>query len=796
MNLSYNWLKEYIDFNLTPDELKEKLTFSGLEVEQITSKGTDLAKLKVAQIIGKAKHPNADKLSICKVNDGSSIKQVICGAPNCKKNQKVAFAPIGTKISNHKIKEVKLRGKKSFGMICSEKEIGLSNDHSGIMELDSDAEIGQSLAHFLDLPDTIYELEVTPNRPDWLGVIGIARDLSALINKKLHLPDYNFKTADKNIKSELSLINEAPEDCIRYTALLIKNVKVKESPQWLKNRLISIGLRPINNIVDITNYVMMEYGHPLHAFDYDKIKDKTIIVRKAKTKEQISALDDKTYSLNCSDLVIADAEKPIALAGIIGSNNSHITMKTQNIVLEAACFKYSTIRKTTNRLKLITDSSYRFERDLSAKTTNIISQRAAALISQIATGTIMSGKLDSFPDAAEDTEVKLRVTRVKKILNIHISKKKIINYLKPLGLSLIRNTDDELTFLIPHFRKDLTREIDLIEEIIRLHGYNNVPSNLQISHIMDKKSFYLRRKIKDILVSYGFNEVINWSFGDLKDLDKLALNPNHRKRKIVKIKNPLGKDSAILRTFILPDLLNNCRYNLNREIRNQKLFELHKIFFKSEHKLPAEEYEICGILTGQQNPLHWQDKDNKIDFFYLKGIIEDILKQNDLKNYQFIESNAKYLQKGLSADIIKNGKMIGSIGKLNQRCLQEFEIETPIYTFYLNLSVLIKLSPQITPQYKPISKYPAIYRDLSFIISKEIKFSHIVSTIKEIKPSLIKQVKLFDVYTGKKIDNNKRSLSFNIVFHSEHKTLTDNKINKLMNQIIDKLQEKYKIKMR
>jgi len=416
MKISYNWLKEYLDFDLSAEELQDKLTFAGIEVEAVIRLGEELKQIKIAKILKREKHPAADKLSVCKVDDGEGIKQVVCGAPNCDANQFVAFAPVGAQVGEFKIKKAKLRGVESFGMICSEQELGISDNHDGIMVLPQNAPLGKDLASFLHLEDTVYDVEITPNRPDLLGMIGVARDLSALLNLQLKLPEISISENEEKIEDTLKLENKIPKLCTRYTARVIKNLKIAESPDWLKKKLISVGLRPINNVVDVTNFVMMEFGHPLHAFDLNKLQANTIIVRNAENGEKLPALDENTYSLREHDIVIADVSKPIALAGIIGATNSHITSETTDIVIEAANFLYSSIRKTSGRLKISTDSSYRFERNMSDETTEIAGKRAAQLILEIAGGKLLRGKLDSYPQPVSENIVMLRPERVRKVL--------------------------------------------------------------------------------------------------------------------------------------------------------------------------------------------------------------------------------------------------------------------------------------------------------------------------------------------------------------------------------------------
>ncbi|MCK4654735.1 MAG: phenylalanine--tRNA ligase subunit beta [Candidatus Cloacimonetes bacterium] len=796
MNVSYKWLKKYVDFDLSPEELQVKITFAGIEVEAIEKLGEELNQVKVAKIIDKKKHPGSDHLSICHVDDGDVVKQVICGAPNCAVGQKIAFTPVGSRLGEFKIKKVKLRGEESYGMICSEKELGISDKHEGIMVLPDDAPIGQNLGSYLNLDDTSFELEITPNRPDLLGVYGVARDISAILNLPLKTPEVIIKECDEKIENNLILQNDAPDLCPRYTARMIKGITIKESPAWLKQCLISIGLRPINNVVDITNFVMMEFGHPLHAFDYNKIDGKKIIVRRAEKDEKFPALDEETYQLNENDLVIADAEKPIALAGIIGGENSHITEETSDIVIEAANFLYSSIRKTAGKLKITTDSSYRFERNIADETADLVSRRACQLILELAGGTLLKGKLDSYPNPTGKRLVSLRPSRVKSLLTINISNEKIKEYLKLLGLSFKGEEKDNLTFEMPSFRKDLEREIDLIEEIMRLHGYNNVKTFLKPQNIMDKKIFSAHRMVKNILVSYGFSEVINWNFGDPADLDKFEISEDDERRNNARLKNPLGTSFSIMRSMLIPDLFKNTLFNINHGQKNIKIFEQAKVYTRKNEKLATEKLHLSALMTGFLNPVYWGDNQRQINFFDLKGVVEEILDNLGLKNYDFKKSGEPFYQPGLATDVIYKKQIVGSLGKVDPKVTIKYDLEQPIFVIDIKLDDIFHLHKMETPVFKVIPKFPFILRDLSFIISKQHNYDDIISTIKGVNPGNIKKVVLFDEFTDKNIKKEFRSLTFSLVFSSDTKTLTDDYINNILQNVIKKLDSKYSIEMR
>lgn len=796
MKISYNWLKRFIDLKLSPEELKDKMTFGGIEVEAIEELGGDLKQIKIAQVVKTSKHPNADKLTICQVDDGTEIKQVICGAPNCEDGIKVAYAEIGTQIQDFKIKKANLRGETSFGMLCSEQELGISGDHDGIMILPKDAPIGKDLASYLGIEDTCYDVEITPNRPDLLGMIGIARDISALLKLPLNLPESKLNESNESIEDHLFLENKVPELCTRYTARIIKNVKIKESPDWLKKQLISIGLRPINNVVDITNYVMMEYGHPLHAFDYSLINGKKIIVRRAKKNEEFPALDEVTYKLKIDDIVIADEERAIALAGVIGGENSHITPKTKDIVIEAANFLYSSIRKTAGRMKISTDSSYRFERDITDENAELASQRACELILEIAGGELLKGMLDSFPFPKKLRIVAIRPSRVKKILSIDIPSQRIIEYLSALGLNFLNEFEDKLDFEIPYYRKDLTREIDLIEEVIRLNGYNNVPTFLKSQNIMNKPVFYARRKVKDTLVNYGFSEVINWNFGDPNNLDKFNIKKEDVRRNFAELKNPLGESFSIMRSMLLPSLLENALFNINHGQKNIRIFELKKVFTRKDEKLATEKLHLSGLLSGELDPAYWKSSTQQIDFHDVKGIIEDIMAELKVKNDDFQISDEPFYQPGMGASIISDEKIIASFGKIDPKVAAKFEIDIPLFAFDVDLDAIFAMNLFHDQIFENIPKYPPVLRDISIVISKEHKFVDIIDTIQKVGKSNISKVALFDEFAGKNINDGFHSLTFNLVFSSDTKTLTDEYINNILKKVIRALKNSYNAEMR
>lgn len=865
MKISYQWLKEYLPLEVSPEELVQKLTFSGIEVESVERTGEMLRQITTAVIRSCENHPDSDHLHVCRVDDGTGdIKQVVCGAPNCREGLAVAFAPVGTDMDGFTIKKARIRGVTSLGMICSERELGVSDNHEGILELPMDTQPGQDLASYLDRDDMIYDVEITPNRPDLLGMIGIARDLSALLDIPLRLPDptsepklidireadaatlakvpgigprlaerielhaqvegfhylselkaiegigeqkfqalrpyfASFGEASPDVPQTgdcLQLLNLEPERCPRYTAQLIRGVTVKASPKWLQDRLRSAGMRPINNIVDITNFVMLEFGHPLHAFDFAHVKDGTIVVRCAEDGEKIHALDDETYELTSDDLVIADAEHPIAIAGVIGGQNSHITNETTDIVLEAANFLYASVRRTSGRHKIFTDSCYRFERGMSDENAVVAGERAAAMILEIAGGTLCEGMLDSWENPQPPRKVHLRPSRVRSFLDIDISSDRMVSMLQSLGLIPVSREEDDLVFSIPHFRSDLTREIDLIEEIIRLYGYNNVPVRTRIPEIMDWTSISLRRRIEDILVQRGFFQIVTWPFGDPEDWDLLRLPQDDPRRKAPVIANPVGVRFSVMQSILLPNLLKVARHNINHGWSNLKLFQLNRTYHRDREKLATETPHICGLVSGEFLPLWWKLKSEDTGFFDIKGIAEDLLMQSCGDPGKFVISEEPYWQEGQGADILLDGTVCGTAGKVDPRVAASFGINEDVFAFDFDLDGIMNFHGNRQVMYTEIPQSQNVVRDLSIIVERNHPVDAIIETIQKTNSKLIRRIELFDQFTGTSIPENHRSLAFTITLNAGKGTLTDKKINRLMERVVTTLEKDFHIQLR
>lgn len=799
MKISLNWLKQYIDLNdLTTKDIVDKLTMSGLEVEDVVDENELYKNFIVAEVKSVSKHPNADKLSVCEVFDGKDTLQVICGAPNVAAGQKVVFAPIGTLIpnGNFQIKKAKIRGVESNGMICAEDELLLSEDHSGIMVLDSVLQAGKPITEALNLNDVIFEIAVTPNRPDALSHVGVARDLSAIFNRELHLPEIDLKESKIKANEIASVEIIDQKNCPRYSAKVVLNVQIKESPEWLKNRLAKIGLRPINNVVDVTNFILHELGQPLHAFDLDLLEGKKIIVKSTEQEKEFVTLDSKVRKLPQNTLMICDAKREVAIAGIMGGENSEINPSTKNILIESAYFNPSSIRRTSKALQLSTDSSYRFERGTDPSITKYAAERAAQLISELAGGEVAEGIIDVYPKIIERKEITLRYSRVTKILGYEISKEKIHQILSRLGLALKDLDENSLLVSVPTFRPDIEREIDLIEEIARINGYDNIPLvpkiNITLEQKVDQQKF--EDDVRNIISSFGFYEMINnpleseWEAG-------LTGNP-------IFLANPQSAEMSCLRTSLFAGGLNSVKRNLNYGIRNMMLFEIGNVFEKkSDSPINtfddiSEKQNLILILSGKEEEKSWYSDEKYFDFYSLKGFVNSFTQKISLDNlltdlYYSSENEiySYYFTKNF------NNQLVGVGGKIKKDVLSKFDINQDVFVFEFDLSALKKITPELKKYIEPL-KFPKIIRDFAFRFDKSVQYLDVKNFILERASKLLKKVELFDIFESETLGSNKKSMAFTLEYFDESRTLTEDEVEKDFNYLISEISKKFNAKLR
>lgn len=788
MKISLNWLKDYVDLEgIASSEIIDKLTISGLEVEEVEEKGSEFDNIVVGYVKEKKKHPNADKLSVCIVSTGTEEFNVVCGAPNVEAGQKVAFAKIGAVIpeGGFKITKAKLRGEVSMGMICSERELGLSDNHQGILVLDGNLQPGTPLKEALGLDDTVIEVAITPNRPDALSHIGVARDLAAIFNREVRLPEVSITEASEKVEKYASVEIQDTENCPRYTARVIRNVSVKESPAWLKKKLTSVGLRPINNIVDITNFILHELGQPLHAFDLDRLEGQKIVVRRASDGETFTTLDSKERKLTSNDLMICDAEKPVAIAGVMGGENSEVTGETKNILLESAYFNPSSIRKTAKSLILSTDASYRFERGTDPNITPYAADRAMQLMAELGGGEILSGTIDAYPVRIEPKKVTLRFSQIERILGYSVPENDVKDILINLGLKAVSAGREEMTFEVPTFRPDIEREIDLIEEIARINGYDKIPTVEKISITLGGKtdSLAFNDTLRDAATGLGFYEIISNSLQS-KEISALTGSP-------VEMLNPLSFDMAALRTSLLPGALYAVNKNLNVGERNLKLFETGHVFNKlSEDEIRSfkDFSEIPGMMftiTGKAETVNWYSKERAFDIYDLKGFVNSFLEKICLDNvladsYNLVENkNYEFTFEKKYKD-----QVVGRGGLVRKDILRKFDIAQEVYCFEFNLSALAEI-PVPQKRFKGLLRFPKVLRDCAFILDNNVTSQDVIALIYKSSSELLKKVELFDIFESRNLGPGKRSMAFSLEYFDENRTLKDEEVDKDFNRAVE-----------
>jgi phenylalanyl-tRNA synthetase beta chain len=798
MKVSLSWLKDYVSIDMKVERLAEALTMIGLEVEAVSDRWEYLETVLVGRIETVRPHPNADNLQLCRLDLNRQRIEVVCGAPNVAADMLVPVALPGTRFPDGSVlKETVIRGIHSEGMICSENELGLGTDRAGVMGLEPSSTVGQKLAQEMRLSDTIFDIDLTPNRPDCLSIIGVAREIAGIQKKRLRYPRIELSDPDDEISKRTSVTLKAPDLCPRYAARMVTDIRIGASPFWLQDRLLSVGLRPINNIVDITNFVLMEMGQPLHAFDFNRLAGNRIIVRTATAGERFTTLDEKERSLTPDMLMICDAEKPVAVGGVMGGLNSEIETTTRNVLIESAYFNPVSIRKTSKKLGLNTEASHRFERGVDPEGTLTALNRAAQLMVEIGTGKLVGGIIDEYPRPVKTPKMKLSAKDTNRLLGTRFSAKKIKRLLESIEFDVGLKTSKDLSVVPPSFRVDVTRPEDLMEEVARLSGYNNIPTTFPMIPAETRKplkSLDTRNRIKHLMIGFGFSEVINYSFINRDACDLLGLPADDFRRKKVKILNPLTEDQTVMRTSLIPGLLGTMHHNHTQQEKNLKLFEIGKIFISTGYdQLPEEIEMLAGLWTGARYFPSWHSKETACDFFDMKGVAEGLLQSLKLVNCEFTslpEASCAYTKSGHTAQIFIDNTFIGLVGEVHPRMLQNFDLAQTAFILELNLDRLTACLPE-TLQAQPIPKFPATTRDITIIVDRDIESLKIVKTIGSAHAELIERLHLFDVYEGAPIAGGKKSISFRIIYRSPHKTLEDEEINRLNKMITDRLVKAY-----
>jgi len=805
MKLSYSWLKDYIELDVDPLELSAILTDIGLEVEgfeEFQSVKGGLEGVVIGEVLACEKHANADKLSVTTVDVGGKVLPIVCGAPNVAKGQKVLVAMVGTTLYDgdeaFKIKKAKIRGEVSEGMICAEDELGLGSLHDGIMVLPADVKQGTPAADYFDIKtDYVYEIGLTPNRGDAASHIGSARDLVAGLNRYFNTRKYHLdlpKIDDFQVDNhslDIEVVVKDQEACPRYSGITVTDIQVKDSPEWLKIKLESVGVRPINNVVDITNFVLQETGHPLHAFDAAKIKGNKVVIQKLPDQSLFVTLDEVERKLHPDDLMICNEEEGMCIAGVFGGADSGVTEKTTSVFLESAYFDPRHVRKTAKRHILQTDASFRFERGADPNITIFALKRAALLIKELAGGTISSEIKDVYPHPIEKWTIDVSYGHVDRLIGNVIDRNIIKEIVQDLEMEIIEETADGLKLLIPTFKVDVLREVDVVEEILRIYGYNNVKfenkihSSVSLHQKPDLEK--LQNEISDYLVGQGFSEIINNSLTKSEYINKSKV---FDEKQNVTLLNPLSKDLDILRQTLLFGGLEVIAYNQNRKINDLKIFEFGKAYFKKDNYDKKrgvhnyyEEKHLTFFATGRVQAENWNSQNKHADFFYMKGVVDSLLKklgieENRLETSETTDGNFSY-----ALQLTSGEKVLAQIGSIHKDMLKITGVKTEVFVADINWDLIIQLMPRHDVQYFPVPKFPSARRDLALIVDKDVHFEVLKKLAFHAERKLLKSVGIFDIYEGEKIPDGKKSYALSFLLQDEHKTLTDKVIDKAMRRL-------------
>ncbi|MGI5891745.1 MAG: phenylalanine--tRNA ligase subunit beta [Bacillota bacterium] len=801
MRVSYKWLQDYLDLEISPEELAKKLTMAGIEVDEIAYIGEDVSGVVVAKVVKKEPHPTSKKLSICQVDTGSTPFTVVCGAPNVEAGQKVAVALPGAELPGGiKIEQAIVAGVESSGMICSGAELGINEyDKDGIMVLPDDLPLGSDIIEALGVKDSVLVLELTPNRSDCLGMINVAREVAAVTDRfvKPQFIQYPEKGADINSLASVEVWDT--DLCPRYVVRLVQGVKIGPSPLWMQHYLLAAGMRPINNVVDISNFVLLETGQPLHTFDYQTLADHKIIVRRSRKGERMTTLDNKERVFDEDTILICDAEKPICIAGVMGGMDTEVTEKTVDILIESAAFNPLNIRRTARGLGIPSEASLRFEKGIDIENCDRAARRAAQLLVELCGGTAARGLIDVRKAKTVEKTIVLRTQKVNDLLGSNYNLQEIAKVMTDLSFS-VENHNEGILVTVPHYRQDITLEVDLIEEVARLKGYDNIPAVLPAGSASVGKRTEKQKNLlalKNLLVGLGLSQVINYSFINDKEADKMLLPREHNWRRQLPVKNPLSEEQAVMRTTLLPGLLISVSRNFNRRNLNVPFFEIGERFFPQGEDHPQESLGLGIALLGATES-SWCSKAKAYDYFYLKGLIESLLHYFGIEDYRFVMPEAKeypFLHPGCSSLLFVGGQFIGYLGEIHPAVGKNYDLDQRVLLAELSLAPLFEVIPAVR-QCKELPKYPAVTRDISLLGAASISSADIESAIYEQGGPYLEKVELFDLYDKPPIPQGLRSLTYALTFQNYEKTLTDEEVNKSFDSIVAYLDNKWGIKLR
>jgi len=787
MKVPISWLKEYVDIALPIEEIAQKLTMAGFEVEEIIKTGSGWDKVVVAQIKAVNPHPNADRLTLPTLDLGGEEATVVCGAPNLKVGDKVPFAYVGAELLDghtgklEVLKPAKIRGVESAGMVCSEKELGISDRHEGILVLPDDAPVGTPLADYMG--DVILDIDITPNRADCLSVIGIAREVAALTGQKTHIADVAYEETGDPLEDQITIDINAPDLCPRYAVTLIRNVTFAESPQWMQQRLIAAGMRPINNLVDVTNYVMLEYGQPLHSFDYDKIRGKKIIVRRASDYEPMITLDDNQRELDSGMLVISDPMGAVAIAGVMGGANSEVTEDTTAILLEAANFNPKSIHYTGRHLGIPSEACMRFERGISRELALGALKRATQ------GGEVAKGIVDIYPEKLFQEPVTLSTAAMKRHIGREYSLDEIAVSLELLGFEIKRDdAAGEVTAVAPYWRTDISIREDLIEEVARVVGYDEIPTTM-ISEPIPRHDAppvaELKREIIRILAGCGLQEIKAYTMTSRELINRITTGPSADESSLIKVSNPMTADQEYMRPSLRMDVLTALESNRRYQDGGIRIFEVGKVFIPRQDDLPDERVMLCGLIAGIDIENSWHGEGRQSDFFDAKGVIETLLNKLGTKA-AYVPGKDAGLHASRQASVMVGAKAVGVIGEVHPTVLENFDIDEPAYLFEMDLPALLEHTLD-DRTFTALPRFPSVVRDMALIVDSGVIHTQIVEIIRGF--SLVVAVDIFDVYSGEQVPPGKKSLAYRLTYQSSDHTLTDKEVNRVQEQILKRLEK-------
>ena len=788
MRIPYRWLREFVDTAATPREVAERLTMAGIETSLVAESASELTGLVVAEVLDVAPHPAGGALRTCEVSTGAERYRVVCGAPNVRAGVRAAFAPPGAALAGgRRIAVATIKGTASEGMLCSEAELGLGEDASGILLLGADAPVGTDLVGHLGLDDAILEVEVTPNRPDCLSIHGVGREVAALTGGRLRPVDSTVHEDPAVTTAGWRVTIEDPDLCPRYAARLITGVAVGPSPAWLAQRLRAAGLRPINNVVDVTNYVLWELGHPLHAFDGDLLTDRHVVIRRARPGESAVTLDGQTRTLGEAMLVIADAARPVAVAGVMGGANTEVRDSTRTVLLESAYFAPGSIRRTAKALGLSTEASYRFERGADIEGLRGALDRAARLIGELGGGQVAAGVLDAYPVPRRPLAVPLRLERLRRVVGVSPPRTVVADILRGLGFPATER-DGGFEVVVPSFRRDVAIEDDLVEEIARVWGYEKIPSTLPsgvLALTRRPRQLVARDTVRRVLSGAGCQEAVSLSLTDPAHLRHLELSADDPR--VVQLQNPLAADRSVLRPTLLFGLLEAVGTNVRRQTPDVRLFEIGRVFEgRGAGVLPREDTRIGIVLTGLRAPRAWSAPRARVDVFDAKGAVEALVEALGRGEVSIEPVTAPHLEEGRAAAVVVQGTAVGTLGELHPDVQKAFDLPAPVFVAEVSLDAIEALPSRVI-QYRPLARYPGVQRDLAVVVPVDVPAGEVGRGIEAIRPPWLKRVVLFDVYEGAQVGPGRKSLAYSLLYQADERTLTDAEVNRAHAEVVERL---------